>query len=55
MDFAIERMALNFRKKTLVHSRLSLPLKNNNMALSFFVFNGKLVPVCTYILLKSKL
>ena len=56
MDFAIEKDGTQLKKKnTLVHSRLSLPLKNNNMALSFVVFIGKLVQVSTYILWKSKL
>ena len=55
MDFAIGKDGTQLKKKTLVHSRLSLPLKNNNMALSFVVFIGKLVQVSTYILWKSKL
>ena len=32
MDFAIEKDDIKIKKKTLVHSRLSLLVKNNNIA-----------------------
>ena len=41
-----KRMASNFKTTTLAHSRLSLLLNNNNMALSFV---GKYEQVSTYV------
>ena len=52
MDSAVEKDGtLLLIKKTLIHVRLSLLLKYNNMAWSFV---GKLEQVSTYIWLKFK-
>ena len=49
MDFAIQKDDTQLQKEKLVHSRLSLLLKNENIAWSFV---GKLEQVSTYILWK---
>ena len=49
MDFAIQKDDIQLQKEKLVHSRLSLLLKNENIAWSFV---GKLEQVSTYILWK---
>ena len=45
MDFAIEKDGTQLKKKTSVHSRLSLLLENNNIEAWSFV--GKLEQVTT--------